>query len=445
MSALKNTTEQHPFIGESLAQPGPLADQGLPGWWAALRTESLGRITSIDVPTSRHEEWRFIKPATIFDTEFISPDDVSFEPDDEAIDAIKLAEDCAATLVYINGRFDSTRSSVAELPEGVVIADWSQILDHDQIDTLAEYVGTNDYFNNDVFYEVNTAQFGHGAVVLVPRGKVVEKPIHLLFLTTGEKGAVHANPRNLIVAGESAQLTVVEEYRGAGEGAYLNNVVDEVIVGANADVKHFKVQRESTDAFHVARNLVTLSQDARYISTAVTLGAALSRNDSYARYVGQNIDCTLDGLALVRGNQVADTHTAIDHALPNSRSYQLHKTIVDDRAHTVFNGKIFVREDAQNTRSEQLNQNLILSARGHVDTKPQLEILADDVVCSHGATVGQLEDEQLFYLQSRGIDEAKARNLLTFAFAAEVIETITVASVRESLADAVIASTDTGL
>jgi Fe-S cluster assembly protein SufD len=163
------------------------------------------------------------------------------------------------------------------------------------------------------------------------------------------------------------------------------------------------------------------------------MGAALSRNDSYALYEGTNIDCTLDGLAYVRGTQVADTHTAIDHARPHSRSYQLHKCIADEQAHTVFNGKIFVRKDAQQTKSEQLNQNLLLSKKAHIDTKPQLEILADDVVCSHGATVGQLEDDQLFYLLSRGVDPTSARNLLTYAFAAEVIETITVDSLRKQL------------
>ncbi|MFU8806480.1 MAG: Fe-S cluster assembly protein SufD, partial [Bradymonadaceae bacterium] len=233
-------------------------------------------------------------------------------------------------------------------------------------------------------------------------------------------------------------------YVGVEEGPYFHNVVNEVFVGANAKVEHFKVQRDGLESFHIARNIVNLASDSHYVSTAVTLGAQLSRNDSYALYEGTNIDCNLDGLAFVKGKQVADTHTAIDHARPHSRSYQLHKCIADESAHTIFNGKIFVRKDAQQTKSEQLNQNLLLSKRASIDTKPQLEILADDVVCSHGATVGQLEDEQFFYLMSRGIDEKSAKQLLTYAFAAEVIETITVDSLRLSLEEMVLEQATSG-
>lgn len=434
------------FVDQFIKRGKALPSGELPSWWATFRNDALQRLEELEMPGRKEEEWRFIKLNALSKQRF-GEDSGGSTGDRDAIDletmaAHRLAECEESTLVFLNGRYQPSLSSVEGLASGVVVKNWKGLLEAHDPDLVRDYIGAEEHWKDDLFYQMNGANFEDGAVILVPRNTKVEAPIHLLFLGHGGEEPFVAHPRNLFVIGESSEVTMVEEYIGSGTGSYFHNVVDEVSVGANASVKHFKIQRESTDAFHIARNLISLAQDSRYISTAVNMGAALSRNDSYACYKGQNIECTLDGLAYIRGKQVSDTHTAIDHALPNSRSFQLHKTIVDEQAHSVFNGKIFVRQDAQQTRSEQLNQNLILSQRAQVDTKPQLEILADDVVCSHGATVGQLQDDQFFYLKSRGIDHEKARALLTFAFAAEVLETISVDSLRKALEAQVLQSTD---
>jgi Fe-S cluster assembly protein SufD len=423
------------FAKQSQARQG-----ALPAWWTDLRAQAVDRLETLEVPTRKDEEWKFVKLGPLTGRSWNESKAAS---DDIARDRVverSLHESAGATLVFVNGRFSPGLSQLDEIPSSVTVAPWSHLVQTDEVDLVRDYVATQTHWADDVFWNANTANFEDGAVVLVPRNTAVDRPIHLLFVATGEDtGAVH--PRNVIVAGEGAEVTVVEEYMAVGTGEYFHNVVAEIFVGANAGVSHFKVQRDSDEAFHMARNLVALSRDARYVSTAVNMGASLSRNDTYARFEGPNIDCTLDGLAFLRGQQVSDTHTAIDHALPDSRSFQLHKVIVDERAHSVFNGKIFVRQDAQRTRSEQLNQNLLLSHGAHVDTKPQLEILADDVICSHGATVGQLEEDHFFYLISRGLNRDQARALLTFAFAAEVLETISVDSLRHALQAEVLQAT----
>ncbi|MBA2661110.1 MAG: Fe-S cluster assembly protein SufD [Bradymonadaceae bacterium] len=405
---------------------------GGPAWLTAYRKQCAQRLEALDVPTTRHEEWRFTKLRPLTDQRFgAAPVRL---PDATELAEYRLPESAGSTLLFVNGHHVPELSSVLDLPAGVVVSTWKELGASDKLDSVREHVGQNRWFADDYFYGLNSAAFDDGVVILVPKNVVVEHPVHILNLSVAGEAAFATHPRNLIVAGESSELTVVEDYVSLdGQGVYFTNVVNEIAVGKNAHVEHVKVQRESTAAFHIARNLINLSSDSRYHSTAIALGAKLSRNDSYALFEGTNIDCTLDGLAYVDGDQVADTHSAIDHARPNSRSFQLHKCIADGKSQTVFNGKIFVRLDAQQTRSEQLNQNLLLSRRATVDTKPQLEILADDVVCSHGATVGQLEDEQLFYLESRGLDPLSAKNLLTYAFAAEVVEKIKVDSLKERL------------
>jgi len=255
--------------------------------------------------------------------------------------------------------------------------------------------------------------------------------VHLLFVTTRKEIAVY--PRCLVIAGEGSECTVVEDYVSLHDGTYLNNAVTEIAVGANARVRHVKLQRESLAAFHIANCAVTLEKDGAYLANAVTLGARISRNNLSVRQTGEGAEAIMDGLALISGRQLADTHTVMDHARPQGRCVQLHKTIAGGAAHAVFNGKVLVRHDAQLTDSSQQSRNLLLSKRAHVDTKPQLEIFADDVKCAHGATVGQLDPEQLFYLKSRGLPEGRARNLLTYAFGAEIIDRIPVPSLVDCL------------
>jgi Fe-S cluster assembly protein SufD len=266
-----------------------------------------------------------------------------------------------------------------------------------------------------------------------------EKPVHLLFVAAQPNVASY--PRCIVVAESGSDCTVVEEYVGHVEDAYFTNAVSEIAVAAGARVRHVRLQRESAKAFHISSCAVSLGKDATYASQTITLGARLSRYDLGVALNGEGASAALDGLALIGARQLADTHTLIDHAQPNGRSDQLHKTIVDGAAHAVFNGKIFVRPGAQLTDSSQQSRNLLLSDKATVDTKPQLEIFADDVKCAHGATVGQLDREQLFYLMSRGLHERAARNLLTYAFGAAVIERIPVRSVVQRLERAVMAQT----
>jgi Fe-S cluster assembly protein SufD len=263
--------------------------------------------------------------------------------------------------------------------------------------------------------------------------------VHLLFITTQTQIATH--PRVLIVAETGAEATVLEDHVGLAEAAYCVNAVTEIDVAANARVRHIRVQREAATAFHIATSAARLAKDARYDSVAVNLGARISRLNLHVRHDGEGAEATVDGLALIAGRQLADTHSFIDHAQPHCRTRQLHKTVIGGGAHAVFNGRILVRPGAQLTDSQQESRNLLLTSRAHVDTKPQLEIFADDVKCAHGATVGQLDPEELFYLRSRGLGEASARNLLTYAFAAAIVARIPIASLAARLRAHVLAQT----
>jgi Fe-S cluster assembly protein SufD len=263
--------------------------------------------------------------------------------------------------------------------------------------------------------------------------------VHLLFVST--RADVASYPRVLVIAERDSECTVIEDFAALHEGAYLVNAVTEIGMADAARVKHVRLQRESQAAFHIATCGVRFGRDAQYISTSAALGARISRHNLNVVQAGEGGQCRIDGLALIADRQLADTHSLLDHTVPNGRSRQLHKCIVAGAAHAVFNGKIFVRPGAQLTDAAQQSRNLLLSERAHVDTKPQLEIFADDVKCAHGATVGQLEADQLFYLKSRGLSETTARDLLTFGFAAEIVERIPVPSLVRRLQDTLMRQT----
>jgi Fe-S cluster assembly protein SufD len=261
----------------------------------------------------------------------------------------------------------------------------------------------------------------------------------LLYLSTRADVAVY--PRLLVVAEPGSDGTLIEDYVAQHAGGYLVNGVAEFGIGPGARIRHVRLQRESLEAFHIATCSVRLERDARYLGTSVALGARISRLNLNVTQAGEGAESRIDGLALIGGRQLADTHSLLDHTLPNGRSRQMHKCIVDGAARAVFNGKIFVRPGAQRTDSTQESRNLLLSERAQVDTKPQLEIFADDVKCAHGAAVGQLEADQVFYLRSRGLDEATARELLTFAFAAELVHRIPVRTLVRRLEQSIVRQT----
>jgi Fe-S cluster assembly protein SufD len=292
----------------------------------------------------------------------------------------------------------------------------------------------------DVFANLNTARFLDGAFVFVPRNVRVEPVLHVLFVSDQEGDQPTCSlPRLLVVAGKDSEFHLVEEY--SGQGQTLTNAVVEVLVHEGAELAHERIQRESREAFHIASLRARVERGGHYTCRTITLGARLSRQTPHIVLADEETELTLDGLALLDENQVADTHSFIDHTKPHGTSRQLHKAIVDGKARAIFNGKIFVRPGAQQTDAQQQSRNLLLSEEARVDTKPELEIFADDVKCAHGAAVGQLDPEELFYLQSRGLNETTARNLLTYGFAADLLARIPVGSLRKQLRQAVMART----
>jgi len=312
---------------------------------------------------------------------------------------------------------------------------------------IKPHLGRHTPFTRDAFAAQNTAFLHDAAVVIVPRDVSVAVPVHLLFIAS-QKNVV-STPRCLVLAKANSAVTVIEDYVELyqprwQEEAHFTNAVTEVVLQDNAQVTHIRVQREGSKAFHIANCAVSLGRASNYQSVSVALGARLSRYNLNVLHTSEGATCALDGLALISGRQLADTHSCIDHVQPHGSSRQLHKCIVGGSAHAVFNGKVMVREGAQRTDAQQTNRNLLLTAKAHIDTKPQLEIFASDVKCTHGATVGQLDSEEVFYLQSRGLTEAAARNLLTYAFGAEIIDRIPIASLKRQLEQTVLEQT-TGL
>jgi len=399
-------------------------------WLNRLRADALERANALAVPTTRDEDWRFTDLSPLYKMAY-QPADAPAELPREAIERLFVPE-AGNRLVYVDGHHVPEMSVVGE--DGVSVGTIADGM-RGAAGLIEGHLSGTVGFEADPFVAVNTAYLQHGAVLHAPRDCRVARPVHVLFVSTQPERASY--PRVLVIADRGAELTVIEDYVSLVPGAYFVNGVTEIEVADNASVRHVRVQRESEQAFHIATCGVTLGRDARYVSQSASFGARISRLSHNVHQAGAGMDCELDGLALVGGRQLADTHSSIDHAQPDGRSRQLHKCIADGAAHVVFNGRIAVRRGAQRTDSAQSSRNLLLTGRAHVDTKPQLEILADDVKCAHGATVGQLDPDHVFYLRSRGLSEAAARNLLTYAFAAEIVDRIPVASLRERLEELV--------
>lgn len=424
----------HPYIASLLSGCESGHDQL--SWLGERRAAALERANALAVPTTRDEEWRFTDITPLTRVPF-QPAVVAPHPGADDVAKFIIPE-AGVRLTFVDGMFAPELSANAGLPYGVVVTSLAAgLATHGSV--IERHLARHARFEQDVFAALNTARLRDGALVWVAKNQQCPTPVQLLFLSTQK--AVAAYPRCLVVAEAGAELTLVEEYASLVDNAYFTDAVTEVAIGDGAQVRHVRLQREARDAFHMATCAVALAKDANYASHAITLGARISRHDLSVRQGGEGAEVRLDGLTLIGGRQLADTHTLLDHGRPNGRSRQLHKCIVGGAAHAVFSGKIAVAPGAQLTDSAQESRNLLLSNKAHVDTKPQLEIFADDVKCAHGATVGQLEAEHLFYLQSRGLSEQRARNLLTYAFGAEVIDRIPVPSLVEQLEETVLAET----
>ncbi len=400
-----------------------------------LREDALDRIESLRLPTIRDEEWRFTDISSLRSMPFPR---ASAAPLDKQ--AGTFLDETACRLVFVDGQYMSDLSSLAD-DGSITVCSLSELIGT-RASIAERYFGQLADFQENVFVALNTALMHDGVCIVIPAGVSVKVPVHILYVTSRKDVAVY--PRCLLIAEPGANVTVVEEYVTLYEGASLTNAVTEMYIRDSACVNHIRVQRESSQAFHIANGSVLVAQSAHYDSVSLALGARISRFDQKIILAGGNAECEVDGLALIAGRQLADTHTFIDHANPYCRSRQLHKCIVDESAHGVFSGKIMVRPHAQQTDARQLNRNLLLSDKARMDTKPQLEIFADDVKCAHGATVGQLDNESLFYLQSRGLTEVAARNLLTYAFGGEVINRVIVPSLKQRLEEYILARTRIG-
>jgi Fe-S cluster assembly protein SufD len=409
-------------------------------WIDRLRENAMARFGELSFPTTKDEEWKYTNVAAIARTDFTPwPEAQAASFDAKELGAFSVAEAKDSQLVFVNGRLRDDLSSLTALSEEVVALDLSLALDDERYSEIArEHLARHaDYVVNG-FTALNTAFTSQGAFVYVPKGVAVKAPLHLLFISHATEKNRVSFPRVLVVAEDNSNITVIESYVSTHDAPYFTNAVVELVLKAGARVEHYKVQRESAEAFHVATTAADLGPNSSYDSTAITFGAQLSRHDIHVAMDNEGAECWVDGLYLVTTGQHTDTHSVIDHRKPHCTSHQLYKGILDGKSRAVFNGKIFVRHDAQKTDAMQTNKNLLLSNEARVDTKPQLEILADDVKCAHGAAVGQIDEDELFYLKARGIHSDLARNLLTYGFAEEVIGKIKIDSIRAQLDEAVL-------
>lgn len=402
--------------------------------FAELRSQAAAIVNEHTFPSTRDEDWRFTDLSPMLAVPF-QADDSPSEIDSEALDSAQLPE-AIARLVFVNGQYSAELSTAEQLPVGVVVGNLATLQDSALTQRLSDRLAQSGG-GHDVFSALNTAGFQDAAVVWVPRNQVVEQPIQVVSLSVSQGQPVMANSRCLVVAESGSALTLVEDFTSAHDREHFTNSVTEVWVDDNAAVTHMRLQRENTATFHIGKTAITQGRDSRYTLMPVTLGAGVSRHNLEVYQAGPQTETNLYGLTAIAQSQLADTYSLIAMKHPHGIADQLHKAIIDDSAHAVFNGRVWVPHDAQLTNASQLNRNLLLSRKARVDTKPELDIVADNVKCAHGATVSQLNANEVFYLQSRGIDAEAAQRLLIYGFAMDIIDRIPIPSLRLALTETV--------
>jgi len=394
-----------------------------------IRKDAIDKFSALNFPTVKDEEWKYTNINPLLNKSF-KPANAIPEVDPAIIGKYLFNKNEFITLVFINGYFSKEFSDVESLPEGLILETISDaIKKHPQL--VLDYFSKSSSGGKNIFTELNTAFADHGTFVFVEERVVIQKPIQILYLTHADE--IFVSPRNLFVISKNAQVKIIETFAGFGASSYFTNQVTEFLVNENAVVEHVRIQDEQLQSFHISHLAVELERSSNFSSYNINFGGSLVRNNVNTKFLGEFAECRLNGLYVAEGSQFIDNHTSIDHAKPNCLSNELYKGILNDTAHAVFNGKVFVRQDAQKTNAYQQNKNILLSNEALVNTKPQLEIFADDVKCSHGATVGQLDKEQLFYLKARGIQEKEAKALLLYAFASDVVHSISMLQVRDHL------------
>jgi Fe-S cluster assembly protein SufD len=408
-----------------------------PAWLRGLRERGFARFCEVGFPTTKNEDWRFTNVNAIAQTPFQLARDArrSEATYSDTLDACRIPG-AACQLVFLNGRFASELSDVGNLPPGVRAGSLAQTIAQDSA-SLEPHLGRYLNIERDAFSALNTAFIEDGAYVYLPRGTVLEAPICFLFISLPGNDPEMTNPRNLIVAENATEASIVEDYVSLGSGVSFSNVVTELVAGEDAVISHYMIEREDRQAFNVSTLRSQQARSSNVSSHSVLLGGGLVRNNIHPVLAGEGGECLINGLFIGNGRQHMDNYMLVEHASPHCGSRQFYNGILDGHSHGVFHGRIIVHKDAQKTDAKQTNRNLLLSDDAQIDTKPQLEIYADDVKCTHGATIGQVEENALFYMRSRGIEETEARSLLLLAFANECLDRMKSAPVRDYLRDLV--------
>ena len=402
-----------------------------PKWLAPVRKAGLASFADQGFPTLHDEDWRFTNVAPIAKLNFQLAKEVSVNgAETKLIDESAFAKLSGHRLVFVNGFFCAKLSSLKPVAGGVRIENLSAALAKDSA-LIEKHLGKYAHTASNTFAALNQAFFTDGAFIFVPAGVEVAEPVQLIYISSAKQNGETILPRNLVIAEANSKLTVVESYISTGNVAYFTNAVTEILAGESARVEHVKLQDEATDAFHIATIAGEFGRTSNVTVHSFALGAKLSRTNIRTKLAGEGLECILNGLYLTRGEQLADHHMIVEHAQPHCASHEYFNGILDDKSKGIFHGRIYVHPIAQKTDAKQTNKNLLLSDDATADTKPQLEIYADDVKCTHGATIGQLNDESIFYLRSRGIGTDTARQMLIHAFAGEIIERIQCEPARE--------------
>ncbi|HVO73748.1 MAG TPA: Fe-S cluster assembly protein SufD [Ignavibacteriaceae bacterium] len=393
-----------------------------------LRKDAILKFSELNFPTTKDEEWKYTNISPLLKHHF-KPASANYKVEKTKVDQFRFNDFEAYLAVFINGTFAPDLSELENLPGGVVISSLDNAINSSH-PAVQKYFSKYADYSRHIFTSLNTAFTKDGSFIYIPDREIIEKPIHILFISLSDGEKILSQPRNLFSIGKNSQVKILEHFVSLDEGVYFTNSVSEISAGENAIISHVKLQEESKNSFHIHRIEVELERSSNFSSHSISLGGSISRNDLNVRFNGEGGESTLNGLYLTEREQLYDTHTMIDHAKPYCTSHEHYKGILDNRSRGVFNGKVMVRKDAQKTNAFQENNNIILSAEALVNTKPQLEIFADDVKCTHGATIGQLDMDSMFYLKSRGIGQDTARAILIHAFASDVIKSIPLEPVR---------------
>jgi Fe-S cluster assembly protein SufD len=429
MTPTNNSSEA--LIVETFRQADTAAPR--PQWLQPLRSAGIASFTELGFPTLHHEDWRFTNVAPIAALPFQPARAVTANgAETQALNGALFAQLPGCRLVFVNGFFAPKLSRLQTLPGGARAESLSAAFAKDAA-LIEKHFGQYARTSDNAFAALNQAFFADGAFISIPDGVEIAEPIQLIYLASVKQNGETIQPRNLIIAGANSKATIVESYLSTGHAASFTNAVTEIVAGENAALEHVKLQDEAPTAFHLATIACEFGRACNVSLHSFALGAKLSRNNIRAKLAGEGLECILNGLYLTRHEQLADHHMIVEHAQPHCASHEYFNGILDDKSKGVFHGRIYVHPIAQKTDAKQTNKNLLLSDDATADTKPQLEIYADDVKCTHGATIGQLNSESIFYLRARGIPEDMARRMLIHAFAGEIVERVKCAPVREEL------------